>query len=82
MRVRGQWCVALTLVRAVGWLSRDDVGTRPGGAGERIETPEAQCLRELAFEVALMPHGVVDDAAIAREARRFVDEAWSVQVSS
>ncbi len=34
--------VALTLLRSVGWLSRDDLRTRGGGAGPHIATPEAQ----------------------------------------
>jgi 2-O-(6-phospho-alpha-D-mannosyl)-D-glycerate hydrolase len=34
--------LALTLVRAVGWLSRDDLSTRTGHAGPAIETPGAQ----------------------------------------
>jgi alpha-mannosidase len=34
----------LTLLRAVGQLSRDDLPTRPGHAGWPTPTPEAQCL--------------------------------------
>lgn len=45
--------VALTLLRCVGWLSRDDLSTRPGGAGPAIETPEAQCLGTHRFEYAV-----------------------------
>ena len=33
----------LTLIRAVGWLSRDDLSTRQGDAGPMLPTPEAQC---------------------------------------
>ncbi len=51
----GGRALALTLVRAVGWLSRDDLRTRGGGAGPRFETPEAQCLGELTFRHALVP---------------------------
>lgn len=47
--------LALTLVRAVGWLSRDDLRSRGGGAGPRFETPEAQCLGERTFRHALVP---------------------------
>ncbi len=36
--------LAVTILRGVGWLSRDDLRTRGGGAGPRFETPEAQCL--------------------------------------
>lgn len=47
--------VAITLLRAVGWLSRDDLRTRGGGAGPRFETPEAQCPGTLRFRYALIP---------------------------
>jgi alpha-mannosidase len=36
--------LALTLLRAVGWLSRDDLTTRTGHAGPAMETPGAQVL--------------------------------------
>jgi alpha-mannosidase len=34
--------LAVTLLRAVGWLSRDDLTTRTGHAGPEVETPGAQ----------------------------------------
>lgn len=46
----------LTLLRAVGWLSRDDLTTRPGHAGPAYATPEAQCPGTQTFEYALMPY--------------------------
>jgi len=36
--------LALTLLRSVGWLSRDDLTTRTGHAGPGLETPGAQVL--------------------------------------
>lgn len=42
-RFEGQAALSLTLLRCVGWLSRDDLQTRGGGAGPRMPTPEAQC---------------------------------------
>jgi mannosylglycerate hydrolase len=45
--------LALTLLRCVGWLSRDDLSTRPGGAGPSIEVPDAQCQGQHVFEYAL-----------------------------
>lgn len=48
--------VALTLLRAVGHLSRDDFSARPYHAGPAIETPEAQCLRDLGFDYAIFPY--------------------------
>jgi len=35
--------IAITLARAVGWLSRFDLRSRPEPAGPGIPTPEAQC---------------------------------------
>ena len=40
----------LTLLRSVGWLSRDDLPLRLGQAGPEIPTPGAQCLGEQVFE--------------------------------
>ncbi|MEB3195775.1 MAG: glycosyl hydrolase-related protein [Candidatus Sericytochromatia bacterium] len=59
--------LAVTLLRAVGWLSRDDLQTRGGGAGPRFETPEAQCPGEQIFRYALIPlrQGTVDALAPA-----------------
>jgi hypothetical protein len=48
--------LALTLLRAVGWLSRDDFPTRScRNAGPTVATPEAQCLGERTFRYAVMP---------------------------
>ncbi|MDP1860826.1 MAG: hypothetical protein Q8K82_19275 [Gemmatimonadaceae bacterium] len=49
--------VAVTLVRAVGELSRRDVPERPGHAGWPVPTPAAQCLGPFAATLALFPHG-------------------------
>jgi len=48
--------VALTLLRCVGWLSRDDMHCRQGHAGPGLPTPGAQCLGRHTFEYALIPH--------------------------
>jgi len=45
----GMDVLALTLIRAVGWLSRRDLITRGAGAGPDLETPEAQCIGEDEF---------------------------------
>ncbi|MFQ6045441.1 MAG: alpha-mannosidase [Gemmatimonadales bacterium] len=48
--------IALTLLRAVGWLSRDDLPTRRfRSAGPLLATPEAQCLRRHRFHYAVVP---------------------------
>jgi len=48
--------LALTLLRSVGWLSRQDLTTRSGPAGPAIETPGAQLLGEHTFRLAICPH--------------------------
>jgi alpha-mannosidase len=48
--------IALTLLRAVGWLSREDTLARVGGAGPEIPTPEAQCPGHQRVEYAIVPH--------------------------
>ena len=59
----------LTLLRAVGWLSRADLLTRRDNAGPSLQTPEAQCPGRLMFEYALVIHrGNWEEAHIAREA--------------
>jgi len=48
--------LAVTLLRAVGWLSRPDLTTRPGNAGPQYSTPEAQCPGPQRFRYAIMPY--------------------------
>ncbi|MEZ4747827.1 MAG: glycoside hydrolase family 38 C-terminal domain-containing protein [Calditrichia bacterium] len=52
----GKATIALTLLRCVGWLSRNDFITRVIQAGPKIATPEAQCPGSHVFEYALIPH--------------------------
>ena len=50
--------IALTLLRAVGDLSRNDLATRPSGhAGPPVATPAAQCIGRHVFEMAFEPRG-------------------------
>ncbi|MFC4454205.1 alpha-mannosidase [Deinococcus sonorensis] len=48
--------VCLTVLRAVGWLSREDFLTRVGGAGPTTATPEAQMLGPVVAEYSVLPH--------------------------
>ncbi len=48
--------IALTLMRCVGWLSRDDFSTRKGHAGPFLETPEAQMPGTWSFDYSIIPH--------------------------
>lgn len=47
--------LALTLLRCVGWLSREDIPSRRCQAGPKIATPDAQCQGTHVFHVALAP---------------------------
>jgi mannosylglycerate hydrolase len=49
--------IALTLLRCVGWLSRDDFQTRRGHAGPDTATPGAQMPGQWSFDYAIIPHG-------------------------
>ncbi len=49
--------LSITLVRAVGELSRNDLPERPGHAGWPASTPEAQCRGPFAAEFAVLVHG-------------------------
>jgi alpha-mannosidase/mannosylglycerate hydrolase len=51
--LREDGSVALTLVRAVGWLARMDLRSRPVPAGPMLPTPGAQCLGEVAARISL-----------------------------
>src|SRR5262249_42981399 len=47
--------IAVTLLRAVGDLSRNDLSTRRGHAGPGLPTPGAQCLGAHEFRFAFVP---------------------------
>jgi mannosylglycerate hydrolase len=48
--------IALTLLRCVGWLSRDDMPVRQGHAGPAFETPGGQMPGKWGFDYAIIPH--------------------------
>jgi hypothetical protein len=58
--------LAVTLFRAIGELSRNDLPERPGHAGWPAETPEAQSLAPFDAGFALLLHGPRDPATIDR----------------
>jgi mannosylglycerate hydrolase len=53
----GTVSLAVTLLRCVGWLSRNDFAFRRMPAGPDLETPNAQCLGHHTFELSL----IIDD---------------------
>jgi alpha-mannosidase/mannosylglycerate hydrolase len=68
----GTTSIALTLLRAVGWLSGSDLALRPGPAGPLFETPGAQVPGPFAAGFSLRLHRPDERARVA-EAHRF---AW------
>ncbi len=48
--------IALTLLRCVGWLSRDDFPARTSHAGPAIATPGAQMIGRYAYAYSIIPH--------------------------
>lgn len=66
--------VAVTLVRAVGELSRHDLPERPGHAGWPVATPLAQSPGAFEARLALLAHGPRTDAT--RHAVQLAAESW------
>ena len=64
--------IAVTLLRCVGWLSRDDFSTRHGHAGPFLETPKAQMQGEWEFDYSII-------AGLTKEAS--FQQAWDFQTS-
>ena len=67
----GRITIALTLLRCVEWLSRDDLSTRRGHAGPGMHTPGAQMQGRWTFRYSLIPHKGGWENAFA-EAPRFL----------
>jgi len=66
----GGTSLAVTVLRAVGWLSRADLAARPGHAGPPLETPGAQCPGRHRCELSLRLHADGDPWRLA-EAHRY-----------
>lgn len=61
-----QLTLALTLVRSIGWISRDDLTTRTAMVGPHQAVNGAQCQRLLTADYALMPLTPNDPAHLVR----------------
>ncbi len=70
----GTTSLAVTLLRAVGWLSRADLRLRPGDAGPGLATPGAQVAGLHRAELSIRLHPV-DSAGRVSEAHRFANPA-------
>ena len=80
----GGTAVAVTLLRCVGWLSRDDYPTRPCNAGPKLPTPDAQCQGRSVFRYGVVPHkGTWLDADLWHhaEAVRAPLKAWQTPLA-
>ena len=67
---QGKADIALTLLRCIGWLSRDDMWNRQGQAGPPLPTPGAQEQSTYLFDYAIIPHGT-DFVSAAKLAQSF-----------
>lgn len=75
--------IALTLLRSIGWLSRDDLEYRRKSAGPSLTTPEAQCLGENTFSYSLIPHlHSWDEVAISRKTRQYKTKILTKQLKN
>ncbi|MBI4728613.1 MAG: alpha-mannosidase [Acidobacteria bacterium] len=73
--------LAVTLLRSVGWLSRQGMRYRPGPAGPALATPGAQCLGPHVFDLAIYPHeGDWRAGEVHRAAEAYLYEPWSLSV--
>jgi mannosylglycerate hydrolase len=63
--------IAITLLRAVGFLSRGDLPERKGHAGPELATPSAQCIGPRSYRYAVIP---LDEGTVVAEAARSVHE--------
>lgn len=69
--------IAITLLRAVGFLSRGDLPERKGHAGPALETPNAQCIGEREYRYCVVPlGGDVTVARASREIREWLSPPW------
>jgi alpha-mannosidase len=70
--------IAITLLRAVGFLSRGDLPERRGHAGPALETPSAQCIGERGYRYCVVPlGGEMTLPRAAREIREWLSPPWN-----
>jgi hypothetical protein len=77
---QGGSSLAITLLRAVGWLSRGDLALRPSPAGPLFETPGAQVpgIHRVALSLRWHQAGAADRVA---EAHRFAHPPVAIQAA-
>jgi alpha-mannosidase len=73
----------LALIRAVGWLSREDLSTRQGDAGPMLAAPGAQMIGDWAFRYAWTSEGAGEAEGTAwRRATEFVVPAQAFPLAA
>jgi len=70
--------IAITLLRAVGFLSRGDLPERRGHAGPELATPSAQCIGTRSYRYAVIP---LDEQTDVTRAARSVREWLSPPIA-
>ncbi len=79
-REEKQDILALTLLRCVGWLSRDDLKSRNGNGGWSLETPDAQEIGLRSFDYAVSPRGETSPHELYRMAILYTQGLFALQV--
>ena len=69
-----------TLLRAVNWLSREDLLTRKGHAGPPIPTPEGQCLGEYQHHYSFILLNNGDESEAYGKAKDFLTEPIAMEI--
>ena len=72
--------VNFTLLRSVGWLSRDDLLTRKGNAGPQIPTPQAQCIGEYRYHYSFGLLKEDDESEAYRMAKDFLIDPIAMEI--
>jgi alpha-mannosidase len=76
----GGQALALTLLRSIGYLSRNVHPHRAEPAGPQLPTPQAQCLGPATAELAVLPHaGGWEDAALVAAAEGYLHPVVAVR---
>jgi 2-O-(6-phospho-alpha-D-mannosyl)-D-glycerate hydrolase len=70
--------IAITLLRAVGFLSRGDLPERSGHAGPALPTPSAQCIGDRDYRYTVVP---LDEGTEVADAARTIREWLSPPVA-
>jgi alpha-mannosidase len=79
----GGQALALTLLRSIGYLSRNVHPHRDEPAGPQLPTPQAQCLGPATAELAVLPHaGGWEDAALVGAVEAYLHPAVAARGAS